>query len=225
MKSGAAMKGGETTKGGAAMRAVKATKGGEAMKGGTAMRAHSTRFPAVSRWLHWSMAVMIVAMLLIGVGMAASVSPRYEFLFSIHRPLGIAIFILAAVRLVNRLVNPPPPLPATIPPLQRFAAGASHIVLYALMFSLPLVGWAMLSAAPYPVVIFGSVRLPAMLAQNPVLYAWLRHLHRVLAYLLFATFVVHFAAALLHGLIRRDGVFESMASWRRHQAGDSAPHD
>jgi len=186
------------------------------------VNAHSARFPSVSRWLHWSMAVMIVAMLLIGVGMAASVSPRYDFLVSIHRPLGIAIFILAAVRLVNRLVNPPPPLPATIPPLQRFAAVASHLVLYALMFGLPLVGWAMLSAAPYPIVIFGSLRLPAILAPNPVLYAWLRHLHRVLAYLLFATFVVHFAAALLHGLIRRDGVFESMASWRRNRTGDDA---
>ena len=36
------------------------------------------RFPAVSRLLHWLMAAMIVAMLFIGVGMAASLSPRYE---------------------------------------------------------------------------------------------------------------------------------------------------
>jgi cytochrome b561 len=193
------------------------------MKGGKAVNAPLARFPWVSRWLHWSMAIMIVAMLLIGVGMAASVSPRYELLVSIHRPLGIAIFILAAVRLVNRLVNPPPPLPGSIPPLQRFAAVASHTVLYALMFGLPLVGWAMLSAAPYPIVIFGSLRLPAILAQNPVLYASLRQLHTYLAYLLFATFVVHVAAALLHGLIRRDGVFESMASWRRPAHPDRRP--
>jgi cytochrome b561 len=179
------------------------------------LNAQFARFPLVSRWLHWSMAVMIVAMLFIGVGMAATVSPRYGLLVSIHRPLGFAILILAAVRLVNRLANPPPPLPGTIPPLQRFAARASHIVLYALMLALPLVGWAMLSAAPYPIVMVGSLHLPAILSPNPVLYAWLRYLHRYLAYLLFATFVVHFAAALLHGLITRDGVFESMASWRR----------
>jgi cytochrome b561 len=185
------------------------------MNSGNTTNAHWARFPLVSRWLHWSMAVMIVAMLLIGVGMAASVSPRYELLVSIHRPLGIAIFILAAARLLNRLVNPPPSLPATIPPLQRFAAVASHTVLYGLMFGLPLVGWAMLSAAPYPIVIFGSLRLPPILGPNPVLYAWLRQLHTYLAYVLFATFVVHFAAALLHAFIRRDGVFESMASWRR----------
>ncbi len=35
-----------------------------------------------------------------------------------------------------------------------------------------------------------------------------------LAFLLFATFLAHLGAALLHALIYRDGVFDSMASWR-----------
>src|SRR3984893_6044814 len=107
----------------------------------------TTRFPTASRVLHWVMAPMIVAMLFIGVGMAASESPRYDLLVSIHRPLGIAILVLVAIRLANRLVHPPPALPETLPPLMRSAALASHMLLYALMFALPLVGWGMLSAA------------------------------------------------------------------------------
>ena len=98
------------------------------------------RFPAVSRLLHWLMALMIVAMLFIGVGMAASLSPRYELLVSIHRPLGIAIFVLCLARIVNRFINPPPELPNTVPSLQWLAAKASHVVLYALMVIMPLVG-------------------------------------------------------------------------------------
>ena len=172
------------------------------------------RFPAVSRVLHWLMALMIVAMLFIGVGMAASLSPRYERLVSIHRPLGIAIFVLCVIRLINRFINPPPALPDTLPSVQRFAAKASHAVLYALMFILPLVGWGMLSAARYPIVLYGPLRLPPILPHNLTLYAWLRELHTGLAYLFFATFLAHFAAALFHGLIRRDGVLQSMASWR-----------
>jgi cytochrome b561 len=167
------------------------------------------RFPATSRWLHWSMAAMIIAMLFIGIGMAATVSRRYEILVSIHRPLGIAILIFALVRLVNRMVNPPPQLPPSVPTLQRIAAVGSHYLLYALMLILPLVGWAMLSAAPYPIVT----------------YARLRGLHTALALLFFATILLHFGAALFHALIRRDGVFESMASWRRTKQGpeDSRP--
>jgi len=172
------------------------------------------RFPAASRLLHWLMAPMIVAMLFIGVGMVATVSNRYELLVAIHRPLGMAIFVLCLVRIVNRLINPPPALPEEIPSLQRFAAKASHIVLYALMFIMPLVGWGMLSAARYPIVLYGPLRLPPILPHDLTLYAWLRDLHTDLAYLFFATFLVHFAAALFHGLIRRDGVFASMAAWR-----------
>ena len=172
------------------------------------------RFPAASRLLHWLMAPMIVAMLFIGVGMAASLSPRYELLVSIHRPLGIALFVLCLVRMINRLINPPPELPDTVPSLQRFAAKASHIVLYALMFIMPLVGWGMLSAAGYPIVLYGPLRLPPILPHDLTLYAWLREAHTVLAYLFFATFLAHFGAALFHGLIRRDGVLRSMASWR-----------
>jgi cytochrome b561 len=171
------------------------------------------RFAAASRLLHWLMAPMIIAMLFIGVGMAASVSRRYDLLVSIHRPLGIAILVLVVARIVNRFINPPPDLPDTVPPLQRFAAKASHIVLYALMLMMPLVGWGMLSAARYPIVLYGSVRLPPILPHDLTLYAWLRELHTVLAYLLFATFLAHLGAALYHGLIRRDGVFGSMASW------------
>ena len=170
------------------------------------------RFPAASRLLHWMMAPMIVAMLFIGVGMAASVSARYDLLVSIHRPLGIAIFVLCVIRIVNRFINPPPELPDTLPSMQRFAAKASHILLYALMLIMPLVGWGMLSAARYPIVLYGPLRLPPILPHDLTLYAWLRELHTVLAYLLFATFLAHFAAALYHGLIRRDGVFSAMAS-------------
>jgi cytochrome b561 len=159
------------------------------------------------------MAVMVLAMLFIGIGMVASLA-NYHWLISIHKPLGILILILVAIRLVNRLLNPPPPLPEDMPAWQRFTAHASHVVLYVLMFALPLVGWAMLSAARYPIVLYGPLELPPILPHDAALYAVLRTAHTVLALLLFATFIAHLAAALLHALVYRDGVFPSMASWK-----------
>ncbi len=169
------------------------------------------RFPVLSRLLHWLMAVMIIAMLFIGIGMMASMAD-YHWLVSIHKPLGIAILILVAIRLVNRLLNPPPPLPRAMPPLMRYAAHGSHLLLYALMVLTPLVGWGMLSAARYPVVLYGSLQLPPILPQGDMLFAALRTTHTILALLLFATILVHLAAALMHALVFRDGVFQSMAS-------------
>lgn len=175
------------------------------------------QFPLLSRILHWTMAVLILAMLFVGVGMAASLR-HYHQLVAIHRPIGVLILVLVAVRLVNRLVNPPPPLPAAMPGLLKSVAGASHVALYALMFALPLVGWGMLSAARYPIVLFGPFQLPPILPYDAGLAAALRTTHTVLALLLFATFLAHLGAALTHALVFRDEVFPSMASWGRRPA-------
>ena len=50
----------------------------------------------------------------------------------------------------------PPDLPEPI----KLGAELSQYVLYALMIGMPLIGWGMLSAASYPVVLFGGVHLP-----------------------------------------------------------------
>jgi len=179
------------------------------------------QFPVFSRILHWTMAVMVLAMLFIGVGMVASLAD-YHWLISIHKPLGILILVLVTIRPINRLVNPPPPLPADIAPLDRLAINVTVVMLYTLMFALPLVGWGMLSAGGYPIVLYGPLSLPPILPHNPMLYSVLRTTHTVLAYLLFATFLAHFSGAMMHALIFRDGVFQSMASIRRRTSEPTA---
>ncbi|ARL50505.1 [Ni] hydrogenase, b-type cytochrome subunit [Burkholderia pseudomallei] len=169
-----------------------------------------TTFSPLARLLHWVMAAMIVSMLFVGAGMVTTVSGRHAALVAMHKPLGVAVLVLACVRVVVRLSSRPPALPADLPGWQKFAAHGSHLVLYALMIAMPLVGWAMLSAGGYAVTLGGGVRLPSIVPADAVWFAWLRHAHRWLAYLFFATFLAHFAAALYHGMIRRDGVLRAM---------------
>ena len=174
------------------------------------MNRDAGHFNLLARILHWLMAAMILTMLFVGVVMVSSMTLR-PALLSLHRPLGVAILLLAVVRLANRLRHPPPPLPADLPWIQAMAAHASHWLLYALLFAMPLVGWGMLSAGGYPIVMGAGVHLPAILPHNPALYAALRNAHSLLAYVLFATVVMHLSAALFHLWVRRDGVFQAMA--------------
>ena len=171
------------------------------------------RFGLLARLLHWLMAIGILAMLFIGVGMVASVSERHQWLIQIHKPLGVALLALACIRLGTRLYKGVPALPAAMPGWQRHAALASHILLYALMFAMPLIGWAMVSAGGYPVMV-GGWQLPPIAPADAAWFAWLRGAHRYLAFLLFATVLLHLGAALFHGWIRRDGVLESMTRGR-----------
>jgi cytochrome b561 len=82
------------------------------------------------------------------------------------------------------------------------------------MFALPLVGWEMLSAARYPVVLYGPLHLPPILPHSAGLYAVLRKAHTALAYVLFMTVIAHFGAVLFHTLIVRDGILDRMALWK-----------
>jgi cytochrome b561 len=87
-------------------------------------------------------------------------------------------------------------------------------LLYTLLFVQPLVGWGMLSAARYPIVLFGSLHLFPILPHSVMLYAVLRTTHTFLAYLLFLAFIAHFGAILFHTLIVRDGMLSRMVPWR-----------
>jgi cytochrome b561 len=170
------------------------------------------RFTGWQRFLHWLMAACILAMLFIGVGMVSTIKPIYLTLVSIHKPLGSAILVLALVRLALRLRYGAPSLPADLPEPMKLAAVGSHYALYALMIGMPLIGWGMLSAASYPIVLFGGLHLPAILPQSDSLHTLLWDAHFYLAFAFFALILLHVAAALFHALVRRDGVFEAMAS-------------
>jgi cytochrome b561 len=175
------------------------------------MTAARDRFTVPQRLLHWLMAICILAMLFIGVGMVSTITPKSLTLIQIHKPLGMAILVLALIRLGLRLRYGAPALPADLPEPMKLAAHLSHYIFYVLMIGMPLLGWGMLSAASYPVVLFGGVHLPSILPLNDSLHAVLWDAHRYLAFAFFALILLHVAAALFHALVRHDGVFAAMA--------------
>jgi cytochrome b561 len=180
------------------------------------MKTAGEYFTPLQRALHWLMAAMVLTMLFIGIGMMSTLHPKFLTLIAIHRPLGIAILLLALLRLGVRLRRGAPPLPADLPRWQAIGACASHYLLYALLIAMPLVGWSMLSAGGYRIVLGGPIHLPKIMPQNDTLYAVLRGAHTVLAFVFFATILLHVGAALFHALIWREGVFPSMAGrWSR----------
>ena len=170
------------------------------------------RFAVPSRILHWLMAPMVIAQLLIGVTMVASLS-YYPLLLAIHRPLGVLILIFAVIRLVNRLTHTLPPFLASMGPVERRVASWSEYLLYALLLIQPLTGWAMLSAAGTPIVSLGPFHLPGVAPHNIDVYAVLRQCHGAFAFLLFATFTAHVCAVLFHTLVLRDRIIDRMAVW------------
>jgi cytochrome b561 len=160
---------------------------------------------------HWLIAILILCSAIFGIVLGEMhLSPLKLKWIAYHKWNGILIFTLVWLRLIWRMFNPAPPLPATMPGWQKLAAHASHFLLYVLMIAVPLVGWLQSSAAGIQVVWFGVLSLPMPLAHDKELADQLMDAHAFLAYTLLAIVGLHAAAAIKHHMFDRDNVLTRM---------------
>lgn len=74
------------------------------------MPRHSPDFHSALRAVPWLTAALVLTMLFIGVIMTSTAGPAYLDPLALHRPLGIAIFVLVLIRLPLRVWTGAPPL-------------------------------------------------------------------------------------------------------------------
>jgi len=168
-------------------------------------------YRAVAKWLHWLIALLVLGMLGVGLYMTdMRLSPQKIQLYMTHKSVGLTVLALMLLRLVYRLKNPPPPLPASVAGWQKTASHASHAFLYLLLFAMPISGWLMNGASGFPMKYFGLVRVPDLLARNQESLALFKTVHFYIAWTLIAVITVHVLAALKHHFIDRDSVLRRM---------------
>lgn len=174
-------------------------------------RNSRTRYGAIAKSFHWAVAVLIALMLIIGFTMGDMENGPDKFrLYGLHKSLGITVLALAALRLMWRFFDKPPPLPDSMPRNQKMAAGLAHWGLYALLFAMPLSGWLLSSAAGFTVSLFGLFTLPDLVSANKMLREFMEETHETVATLIIALVCVHAAAALWHHFYHRDTVLRRM---------------
>jgi cytochrome b561 len=171
-------------------------------------RPHRYTLPAIG--LHWLLALMILGAFGFGLYMTGlPFSPARLKLYNWHKWAGVTILALTALRLAWRLTHRPPAPPA-MPAWQLRAYRATHGLMYALFFAVPLMGWAYSSAAGFPIVWFGVLPLPDFVPVDKALAEALKPWHGWLAWTLVALVALHVSAALKHHFIDRDGLLSRM---------------
>jgi cytochrome b561 len=178
------------------------------------------RYHGFAILLHWLLGLALVGMFVLGQYMTdLPFSPQRLKLYNWHKWAGMTILALSVVRLVWRLWCRPPALPQEIeqamPAWQRRAHHATHHGLYLLFFLVPLTGWAYSSAAGFPIVLFGVLPLPDLLAVDKAFAETIKPLHELSALAMAALVLLHVAGALKHALIDRDGLLGRMGLGRR----------
>jgi cytochrome b561 len=177
------------------------------------------RYTAVAIVLHWLIALGIVCQLALGLLMTQVALKQMTLfkLYQLHKSVGITVLLLVLLRVLWRLGHRPPPLPASLPAIERRAAHGTHWALYLFMLGVPLTGWAMVSSSPYnlPTVLFGTIPWPDLpilstLTDKAPVEAAFKLVHNYAAWVLIPVLVVHAAAALRHHFVKRDAVLWRM---------------
>lgn len=172
------------------------------------------RYGAVAMALHWLMALLLSALVALGLYMTrlpdAGFDTRKIGLILYHKQLGIVALALFALRLLWRVGNALPQLVEALPDWQKVMARFVHLCFYALMLALPLTGWLMSSATGIPVSVLGLFTLPDLVPYDERLFHTLVEVHRYLGYALILCMTAHIGAALRHHFLLRDNTLRKM---------------
>ena len=179
------------------------------------LRNDADSWGAPAKLFHWVMAALILAQIALGlVAVSLRVSPAKLNLFVWHKSIGMLILALLALRLLWRLSNRAPALPAEMAAWERLSAHLSHSLLYALMIALPVTGWIISSASNVPFRIFWLVPLPAITGPDKATADLFASVHGWLVTLLALALAAHIGAALRHHYVKHDAVLARMLPWR-----------
>ena len=179
----------------------------------------SPRYSAVAIGLHWAIAGMLLGMIWTGWNMHDADGREVEWLYQLHKSVGITILLLTIARVIWRVKNPPPPLPEEMKSWEKTASHLVHMGFYAVMIGAPLAGWALASMAKVqvPTVLYGTVswpHLPILSGLSPEtkasLYNVIEFMHSKSAWLIIGMLALHIGGALKHEFSEEEGVLKRM---------------
>ena len=174
------------------------------------MNTSTTRYGTAEQALHWITAVLVLAAFIYGPGGSESqvYSQARDFDRRLHETLGLCVLALTVARLAWRAFDERPD-PPQVPRWMGFAARAVQVLLYVLLFAVPLTAVTGAWLEGHPVTWLGG-DVPPLFATSHITGAQFAKAHGWLGDSILWLAGLHALAALYHHFLLRDGVLMSM---------------
>ena len=163
-----------------------------------------------SKLLHWLIAVIVILMLSFGYILEDVPEQYRSTAYMFHKSLGLTVLFLMYVRIFMIWFTGKPPLPESVPFLQKMISRLVQYSFYVLLIAMPLCGWIMSVAADYIPTYFGLFKVPLPIEPNKALASLMQEFHETMAWILIGLIILHILAALKHHFIDKDNVLKRM---------------
>jgi cytochrome b561 len=171
-----------------------------------------SRYGWVSVGIHWLMAMVVIGMFALGIWMRqlSYYDPWYQDGPTIHKSIGVLLFILLLARIGWRSINIRPKDDPVLKKWERTTAHLTHFAMYGLMLMLMTAGYLISTADGRQIEVFNFFSVPATLHGIENQEDIAGEIHEVLAWALILLAGVHALAALKHHFINRDSTLLKM---------------
>lgn len=171
-------------------------------------------YNSVSKFLHWTMAVLIMLELLVAYLLLPSktelLKPIAKSLYFLHFNIGFTILILLVVRVIWKLMHPAPKY-TSLHVLEIKFAHYGHIVLYVLLGIMVITGVLRYNIHSGDFLYLNTISIPSIISShNMILYSVIVVIHNLCGVLLVATVSIHIAMAIKHHVIDKNEVLLRM---------------
>jgi cytochrome b561 len=168
-------------------------------------------YPPTSKLLHWLIAACVLIIIPVAIAMdRVGEGPAQDALYNLHKSLGVLIFVLMVLRLINRVVTGAPAPDQAIERWQKAASSAVHGLLYVLLVAMPIGGYVANSAYGASTPFFGLFELPPIIGKNEALSERMFAVHTFAGWAVGVLALMHIGAALQHHFIHHDNVLRRM---------------
>ena len=172
------------------------------------LKNNLTEYGIISKLLHWLSAILLLIQIPLGFYLVdLDFGEERLSIENIHIIIGLTIFYLVIIRLLNKIFNPTPKLDPSIFKGQRFIAKLNHILLYVAILSITISGiLKKLFNGETLVIFFKEIKIQ----DNFELADQFYNIHIFSNYTIIALIALHISAVIIHKIFFNENLLKKI---------------
>ena len=167
-----------------------------------------TEYSLISKLLHWASTIILFVQIPLGFYLVdLDFGPERLNIENIHVLVGLSIFYLVIIRLINKIISTSPKLEPSVFKGQKFLAKSNHLLLYVTILSITISGiFKKLFNGETLVIFFREIKI----VENFEVADFFYDIHIFSNYLLIALIIIHILAVIVHKLFFGDNLLKKI---------------